>query len=527
MFKIVSITHKLMSVLEITDPNNQEHKIEFVLSSLISRRNRIDITDDNQMVLLNAYLDYKGLEYKTKLFDIMLNSFKILQDYIMEQDLSRLPILAIHNILDYINIEDICNYIEYDYMLSPPDILKKEYSYDLEEDGKGSRIQTYLIKDYYELISLAVVMKILLGPLAHFYYIKQNSIVSIHKEYILLHFIKTHNILEYPAIHKILGLIERLILQNNTTDDISNIRILEKQISKPELPYYILAVILIQKISLSTIVDDNNNNNIITNIYNYINNKLKSTADTSKSIRNKFANLDNDTDGGEQSSYLENYKLFTQLNKGNEVEFNFATSSIEMIMKQLPVKQLEVIDRQVVNDAYIFYQKLLGHRLDYLHIKIISCIFKSIIDPRALSYLNINNVINLYSVAFAYLYGLGYKELALLLCTRVDNIYQDTINITSNINKSRLAPEIKTKLYELFPYEKIINKDTSINIAEEEINNISVRLMNQTLIPLADDNYIESILGSKNFSSIYYKDIRTMLANFIIQNEELIYNSNN
>jgi hypothetical protein len=46
----------------------------------------------------------------------------------------------------------------------------------IEKDALGTRVQTYIQDDYYELASLSIAMKAIIGPIGQFAYVKQSEI---------------------------------------------------------------------------------------------------------------------------------------------------------------------------------------------------------------------------------------------------------------------------------------------------------------------------------------------------------------
>lgn len=496
----------------------------FEISSLISLRNKEDIQDEKQFYIVNQYLQYKGKEFQEQLYNVLQNSLINVMNTVQQQGLDPNNRSIVYPVLDLLNYNDILNYLTYEFKLQPPKNLKTVYDQSIEDDKRGSRAQTYLQSDYLELATLSIILKIAMLPVYDYAAIKQSELSTDMKEYLVFHLFKKHPIYNSAPMQKLYEMSKVLIKQTTSSDEAENIRILEKGIPNDELPFYILSIIVIQKVAIATLIDDNADKNIITKIYNYINNKLKPNSDISKSIRSKSVLQDIDSQTGDSESMIESFRGTTDLAAGFIVEFNWALSSVQKIIEQLPEKQKRYIDILIINDAEKFCKKFLeSGNITTNHVIVLSIIFKSIIDPRTLDYLNIECLKNLIVVGFAYLWKLDCKEIALLLTSIPIDNSDNTMVINQTTNKSRLNKEIKEELNFYFPYTKMINELSETNIAEEAINKLTDIYFSKRWYPLADEKYILEILGEINYSKLLFSDIKIMLANFIIKNEKELY----
>jgi hypothetical protein len=306
------------------------------------------------------------------------------------------------------------------------------------------------------------------------------------------------------------------------------IRIIERQSPKSEMSMYILAIVVIQKISIATLVNDNEEKNIITRVYNFINNKLRNNGDVSKSIRDKTVLSDPDSGEGDKESVLESYRMTSSLAPGHEVEMDWSVSNIHMVLAQMPIS-LDIdmqgrvtVSNMVLIDALAFCRYFFTGNIHQQQINLLAIIFKDIIDPRGLAYIRIEGIINLLSIGFIYLWGMGYKNLALLLTAYVDNSSSNAHYINITVNRSRLSQTIKDDLGYYFPYNRVVNAETSANLVEESINEMTNDLFGKRWIPTAYDNYVIEVLGEdKNINKILPSDLKIQLAEFIIQHERL------
>lgn len=517
MFQLVNAYTKQDTLVRVSRHGTE---INFNLSSLISKRTKAELDGRNQFSIINAYLDHKGDGFKDTLMGVLIECDMAVMATLTDSSIYPLPYHIVTPILDLFNLDEMFNFIKYEFKLQPPKNLSDEFNTQIETDARGSRVQTYLKDDYLKLAALTTIFKVAMLPVFNYAYIKQKDLGSINKEYTVFHLFKNTDIYKSEPMVKVQGLIQKLIDQTNVSGEVETIRVLEKQIPKDELPFYILSIVMIQKVSIAALVDDDEIKNIVTKVYNYVNNKLKSTADVSKCIRNKTTLRDVDGLPGDSESFIESHRQLHSHSPADIVEFEWVLETVEKIIYQMPLKQKNYIDQTVLADAKEFTEVFNKGYIQPVHVTILCIIFKSIIDPRALDYIKIERLTNLLAVAFAYLWGMGFKNLALLLTSIIDTQQSVVFTINSTVNKSRIPREIKDELDYYFPYKRCVNNDTYVNLAEETIGEIASIFYDNKWLPTATVTYTEPVIGNGSYSSLISRELKTELAQFVIKNEQ-------
>lgn len=498
-----------------------DHELIFIIGDVISKRNKDKMNEEKQFLLLNAYLDYKGDAFKKALFDAYINADNLITESTNIQGIDPLPYPMIHDILDIFDLYDVLYFIKDVYGIVPPSSLIEKFDPLYESDDRGTRVQTYLKSDYMELAALSLIIKATIGPLCHYAFIKNREILNIHTEYILAHFYRNHRIYNTPPMVKLYGLSERLEKMPTGGEEASAIRVLENQLDRDEMPFYILSILLIQRISIATIVDDSSSENIVTRLYNYVNTRLKPSGDVGRSIRHKTALTDPDGGGDGKESMIESYRIMTDITKGQEVELDWAVSTIDRILTQFPKCYLKYVDIEVVRDAEQFSKAFMYGDIQNSQVDILSFIFKKVINPEAIEHITIESIMALMSVGFAYLWGSGNKQLAILLMARVDRSTQDTLVVNSSVNRSRIPKETKAILDEFYPYRRVINEHLTANPVEETINNLANEIFVSRWITVVSDKYLLEVTNDKNPRNVLPHDLKILLADFITQIEKL------
>lgn len=495
----------------------KENSVEFPMSSVISTKGKPAIDTDLQFVLLNAYLDYKGSAYKEQMFNELVKARELVRAREKVADVNTAPYEAVDNIVNMMDFNDIFDYIKNHFKLQPPKHLKTVFEEQIEKDARGSRDQTYLKDDYLELATLATILKAALGPMCYYGDLKNDVILSTSMDYYLfIMFIQDRKLSTYEPMIKLKKFTEKLIEQSDNGSFEDRKRVLERGISQEDLSIFLLGLITFQKLATATLVDDDENKNIVNRIYNYVNSKLKATNSTSKTIRDKEPMADADSASGDKESMPESLRVYEDLAPGMAIEMDWASNTVEKVLSQLPAQIKDKIDMDALNDAKEFTKGFEHIAIAKSNIDFLCYIFKSIMDPRSIEYIKLESIINLIAVGFGYLWGSGFKNLAILLVSAIEETPDGIESINPTINKPRVPKELKEQLDELWPYKKVINKESSVNVAEKAISELCKEYESSNWYTLAPAKYSEGYF-------IIAPDIKIQFLEFIIANERLIY----
>lgn len=506
------------------DVSHNDETLSFVVGTVISSRSKDDLRNPNQFLLLNNYLEYKGKEFQDKLWVILKQADEDIIGTIHRKESYPPPLHLIHPILDMFDLGDVLHFIKYIARVQAPSDLHDSFDPQTELDGIGSRVQTYIKDDYLELASVCVILKAAIGPICHYGYIKKETLLANNIEYCLLYFITEHPLFETPPMVKLLGFVDKIINKpiKSGDDGLDNVRVFEKGLPSSELQYYLLGILIFQKLAIATILDDRPGKNVVTTMFNYGNNKIETRADTSKTLRDKKALTDNEAGNGDKESIFESSRILADHSAGTQIELNMAVRDVPTILQQLSEKQLEAIKaagKDTIHDAVGFSKHFLTGGIDTTQVCFLSILFKNIINPRALEYVNIQGITSLQAVGFTLLWGMGYKSLALYLTSKKAEIDQDTLSINNPVNRSRVPKEIKDELDILFPYKRVINNETAVNVADEWINSMANNIYNTKWLPMATEPYLSEGMTE---GMILTPNIKIEIGRLLIDVERLI-----
>jgi len=516
MFKLKNVFNRHPLFLEVT---YKDRNVNFDISTLVYKRNKDELNPEKQFILLNSYLDYKGDKFKEELFNNLVDVEEIILNTITEKELYPLPLEMTHKILDMFDMDDVFHYVKNIYKVQPPSYLKETFDMQSEKDALMSRVQTYTRDDYWELAALTIPVKCVIGPIAHFGYIRSSDISGQYKEMVLYNFIKHHPLHQYSAVQKLLGLSEKLVEQTLKDPTVGDVRVIEKQIPKEDTAYNVLSIVMLSKVSVGTIITDDTTSNLITRIYTFNINKLRVKGDAANAISDRRALSDNDSNmsGDEgKESIIESYRMSVIMPKGSEVELDYSASDIDNVLDSVPIS----INSDVLAHAIQSTKVFLDGDITTPQKRLLGVIFKGLIHPSGIDYITAESIVNLLAVGYSYLWELGYKELAILLTAKQVNTDGDTMVINITVNKNRIPQAVKDRLNDFTPVRRVINKETSSNPVEEFINDISNEFFNRRWLTTVDPKIVKETIGSPN--NVLPGDLKTKIALFILEHEELI-----
>jgi len=475
-----------------------DKELLFMVKTVINKPNIHQILD--QMALLNHYLAWKDDEYKSILWDKLEKAHEAIENTILSEEIVLLR--EILDLIDVIDIMDIYNYIKDVYKLVPPSSLIDEFTDQIEREGRLYRVQTFIKNEYLELAALAVALKIIIGPISYFIYLN-SALVGKNLEYAGFKFIRRSKLFNSPPMVKTLGLIKKLLEQNNT-----QVSVIEKKLSSSELPIYILSIVIFQRLATATIIDDNKDKNLVTIVHSYASSKLNNTGDIGRVIRPKNTNIGGGGDDDTTSSVVEAYKASSDITPGKLVEINWSVESIENILSNSSNYVRDNTDQDEIMSVYKKLKVFDEISISEETIKLLAVVMKDTVNAAARKNLNLNSIKHLMATAYVFLKTIGLPELATIITSRT--IITVGVSIKVNINRARLKTEDKEKLAIHFPSRKI-NNTQNINIGEEWINTLSTDYLEHKWVSVVDKVPSSKILPS---------NLKPILAKLLITLEE-------
>lgn len=529
---------KKFSLVKVSLDN--DNFLEFPVGAILQKKKNEDFVSPRQNELLNRYVDYKGEEFKKNLYSAYQDFYNYLENEVEIVDL--LPGKRnnvneyFFRVLDLLDYEDIRSFLDNVVGIVPPRSLKTEFDDQDHVDGVCSKEQTFLKEDYKHLATLIVIIKatyFLLG----FYFSKIGTTMSMSsRDYMLFKFYQRRDSLFYsPGMVKLLQFTEKLI-ETKTKDDVEkNIRIIDKVVSEDEISILSLAQIVFQKLVIADVVNDTSEVNIVTMLYTFLTNKLREIKNTSK-IREKILATGGDSEIDIDSN-VENHRAVQVVMQSDIAHINFATDTMDKILAQVSEPMAELMSKPIVMGTKTYTLADLRKEFDAYKeesipenvFRILECVFKGVLDPRALEHLELENVICMITLAFAYIWNLGLPKLAVFLGSTAIRREENFITINVSSGKTRIDKEIMAELIKFFPSTKSISKTSPSDYKEDDVYEIK-----RWIESFGNDFYksdwyfilskeMADELEIENMNVTVTEDMKVLLAQFLIENEKIVY----
>lgn len=529
---------KKFSLVKVSLDN--DNFLEFPVGAILQKKKNEDFVSPRQNELLNRYVDYKGEEFKKNLYSAYQDFYNYLENEVEIVDL--LPGKRnnvneyFFRVLDLLDYEDIRSFLDNVVGIVPPRSLKTEFDDQDHVDGVCSKEQTFLKEDYKHLATLIVIIKatyFLLG----FYFSKIGTTMSMSsRDYMLFKFYQRRDSLFYsPGMVKLLQFTEKLI-ETKTKDDVEkNIRIIDKVVSEDEISILSLAQIVFQKLVIADVVNDTSEVNIVTMLYTFLTNKLREIKNTSK-IREKILATGGDSEIDIDSN-VENHRAVQVVMQSDIAHINFATDTMDKILAQVSEPMAELMNKPIVMGTKTYTLADLRKEFDAYKeesipenvFRILECVFKGVLDPRALEHLELENVICMITLAFAYIWNLGLPKLAVFLGSTAIRREENFITINVSSGKTRIDKEIMAELIKFFPSTKSISKTSPSDYKEDDVYEIK-----RWIESFGNDFYksdwyfilskeMADELEIENMNVTVTEDMKVLLAQFLIENEKIVY----
>lgn len=476
--------------------------------------------------VLNKYVDYRGDAYKEELFKLYESIHQILDLYHQsgdhESDKYRQQfVIELNNLINKLDIDQVYKYtMEIEPIYIPP-TLNATFDTQKETDGTGTRDQTYIIEDYKWLMCLVVIFKAIYGPLAHLMYNLDDNIRR-YSELQMLDILKQLPLYKHHSFQKLKVYVAAVIDRAFEHDNLTNTKVLSNQLSRETIPEHWLAKGIFTK---AVLIDQNDpgTTDLVRALYRDINNKTKTPGTAGDAIRDKNRPTESEGDGEDKESVIESYRLATEVPPGITMELNAAVATVDIILQQLPANIRSAINLEDVKLGMILAGRLSAADISNTHINIIAPLFKTIIDPRGIAYLETKNVLNMLAVSYAILKGYGVNPLAYLMMSKRSSAADDSEPIPVNMMlvHSKAKGYRTEELVKYYSTRKCISKFTATTA--EDMPELAILDWVHTLYTeIKRYNWVVPTDLGVGIKDILVTDLRTMIIDMLIENERRI-----
>lgn len=445
-----------------------DKRLVFPLHAIIAK-NKTDKMDPlEQFYILNDFLDKKGEEFKDMFFNTYVEVYEYLNQYYDSIEDSQVEVYPhIHRIFDMIKLEETMEHavsLVNEGIIKVPSNLSQVLDEFMVKDGIGSREQTYLHKDYIQLAGMITFIKATYPILIHFVniFVDEKNGATKDAKVAEVYFLYSE-LMECEPMNKLKQFIEQIVLGPKIKDIDIETRMLEKNLSREEFTDYFLAQVLIEFLTISSLLRDADDKHTILKLFGFLMGRFKSKKQTQKQIKvmTQLKGAD-----GDLESTLECSKINTDLLISTVRLINVSCRSVDDVLLQFSrysaykglLTHIDVDGKKIsvyeIRDAL---ESLMGLPISKSTTILVKCFIKKILDPRFISYMEIAPMLNVIAVCFVYMYNRGHRDLALtLLGIIVDN--NAFFEVYSENSFKKLDQNLLDELRTLFPLYTPPNK---------------------------------------------------------------------
>lgn len=460
---------------------------------------------------INKYWSRIDLDLQDKIFDLYRQTKNIFNETFNVNPL----ILQLRPILSEIvaihDTEDYERWTRFHAGIWIPEDLDVEYKFSHEKPG--SREQTYLVPDYWELVFMLMKLRSITPIWGEFAEITKKESGPTFRDLNTYFTISKTSIEDSPAMQR----LYRYVAKNVKQDDI-NIRSSIDGIGSDVFEKNLVANILVRFLSVASFTRHPSDTHLVQIIHKTLRNRLSQNESHQNAILEKI-NPNEDDSSEDSSSRAEKYKNkplvppgeFTAIEKWTEYYRNIAA---RLLLKN-ELSEVEIAELEKAMEAA---SNMSGHTLEECQIRIIQWVVSPIVSARSMWDINKSSILRLAGVAQFVLWNTGFKDLAGLPTARSMNA--EGYGSYSSESRAHIPKDKIDRLNELYPFYRRHPTKKAVkpnNDAANEIMELAQALSDHTwFLNMAEEQIAELRGSAANKTYRVGYDIRIRLADYAI-----------
>nr|DAR60955.1 MAG TPA: hypothetical protein [Caudoviricetes sp.] len=474
--------------------------------------------------VLNEYVKWRGDDYIDELYLAIEKIYSITMDYSVatakdSDAIKNKFCIQLANIIDLLDIEAIHKFVTEVKPLPLPPKINHNFDEQIENDGLGTRNQTYIVEDYKWLMALIVIFKAVYGPLAQLVYGNEDNAMKL-PELQMLDILRQQPLNKHHSFIKLKVYVTTIVEKVFDKEKIGDVKVLATQLSRDIIPMLYLSKAMFGKMITMDQTEDPavTEFDIVRYLFKDVNNKIKNVGSPDEAYRNKNKPNESEIDSEDKESIIESYRIATDVPPGIAVEFNWATKDIETILRQLPKGIRNKITDENLRTGIQLSASFSPDSISNTHLNFLGVLFKSILDPRALRYLKAANIFNFIAIGYAIMIGLEAKPLAYMLVSkRVVSGDDSTMNIASNLNSAKVKGYREDELEVYYPERHI-----DMSKGDERPGELVILdWARSNTIEMFKYNWITPTILNIGVKDILIATLKNTITDFLIENEKL------
>lgn len=377
--------------------------------------------------------------------DLLFKKYVEVSQWVLDTLQDKLPLdyTILKDIIDIVNMERLHNWVRNHPLVNCPKNIPEKFDTEGYRNTNYSRQQTYLVHEYYELATLVVLIKFIMGPISDIMLCRNNRL-DIEMMNKIGAEIVDKILPDNPAVKKIYGFVRKISEAPLEDEQASNIRVYEKRISKEDLITWLVGRTLFFYLSTQTIINDTETSSLPNEVYGSCNSKLTNNTSTAKATRSKNP-PGGEVDGEKSATIMGNRRMHSELPIGMIRELFLLLAEIDHPQWSIE-KAYNLIggrDYKYLYEGVKLINKMETVERGYPKVteEVVAMVFTNYIDLQDIRLLPIRNM---YAIAYGWLKENGFSELADHVASYV--LVNDGTVISKNSSKSWLTEKHKTSL---------------------------------------------------------------------------------
>lgn len=397
------------------------------------------VVDNNLILDINRYWESLPINIQDNIFAIYEEIYNAYETIENVRNLDTRLLALVSALFEHHPFEAIEYYYRNHSNIKLPSTLKDTYA------PRYTKELTYLRDEYYELICLTIVMKIMIPVWGVYVGDIGAETGSYYKEYRAAGLLRDTNIVRSKAYARLMEYITTY--WNGNTDPHSGAAIVAG-LNDDQVPNWLMGNVLIRHIATGELIQRDNPAEpgiIITSIFNYIDH-LSKTMDKQFGGQIREKGLETQPGDDDNTSVAENYKIKQEISEGiivmHEVHL---TTKLESILHRLdPTCPVEKLHETQANFNEHFKDNFVINRLQ---LAIVQWVIDPVVTARILEYVKFDAVIAAYQVTYTLLKHWGYPHIAVMIFAQ-----QNRTGVVGNVVRQQVSDEQLDKLDAIYPY---------------------------------------------------------------------------
>lgn len=357
-------------------------------------------------------------------------------------ELTKQLYVLIAELTSYHDLEQIKQWVNFHSNIIMPDNLRTVYTDSYETPGTSER--TYLRKDYEDLVALSVGLRVMIPIWGEFISRTKKETGTKLKEYYAFKLLAYSNYTTSEPMERL-----RVYVQHSLPQEKMIAAAIITAVSSDDFPKWILALVVVRRLSVADIRGILPNSSIVSSIYKFITGKVRGhDSDFLGRITDKETEGQS-SDGENNLSKLEGYKIKQEIPAGDIAIIEYYLKDSQNLAKMI----CPSIDPNLVEACLNGIENNRSYQIHQTQTTIMQWVLRKAIPPRGIMYINKNLCLLGMAVTEALLWHNGFHDMA-VLSTAIEHDNSDDSVSASSDSRARITKEQVEVLETLYPYSR-------------------------------------------------------------------------